>query len=267
MKIAPPRITCAEIGRLAPRLGPYHFSRSGETRWVVKTGSLSRFDGEKVVNERLPSTLHIYMMAEYQQKGAVLINSQILPFDLIVPFHLAGNLNDLSQYCDAVIFTPELYKDGEWIGSLGLNTSTGLPLRSEEVLQESFVKIDPSRVMILNLYDTTNAPYQGVDFHWAMGDILGSMKLDQLMIAQGMQVTDLSEDAHTLYAYAYQWQMIVSISANLASKYPEFVGSPEHNMYLEQMRKVDEFLFKLCLSVSDAEKDILLKHFNFNPPF
>lgn len=237
---------CFIAGKIPSRLGRYSLSTPKRVTVPLKYAMVRRTDNPGLASPRgvenapLPSPDLLQRWAAEGGDSPVLVLTTQLPKLVLAPFIMAGEkyLEDLKSHCKWVIFSPHISTGGKWQdGFVVQGDEAALDRLEEKIFRENFSQLPLDKTMFLNLQDAGGNCIAGQDFGWTMARLLGEMMVNPLLIARGLNVTTLGEDARKVFAARYQMGFVRNLADQLERDYgDEFRQGPDKIFFDNKLR-------------------------------
>ncbi|MFA4905772.1 MAG: hypothetical protein WC645_04635 [Candidatus Margulisiibacteriota bacterium] len=237
---------CYTAGNIPSHLGRYSLTAQRKAQIPIKYGMVRKTDIPGLVSPRgvenvfLPGLEHIQRWAESGEPSPVVVLTTQLPRLVQAAFIMAGeqHIGKLKDLCKWVIFSPHISAESKWQdGFIVQGDETTLGRLEEEFFGQNTTQLPLGQTMFLNLRDAGGGMIGATDFGWTMARLLGEMMVNPLLIARGLRVDAMGEDARKVFAARYQMDFVQSLADRLAAVYGDsFLRSPDKIIFDHKLR-------------------------------
>lgn len=202
-------------GFLGARVGPYLLEKSGRRTPLIEVvrklsteiapqsdRSAAAAPREDYLSMRT-NMENVYNLVD--KSSAVKLDISFAPGESIDFLSSSGKGHELDlRYCLGMVVLPCLRENGEW--SQGFEITMAQPRAGE--LKEFIgsapgLKSTLKDIIFIHPYDENGKALDQDRFNWAMGWLLGRIKVRHLLLERGLPANALSQNAKNVYAYLY----------------------------------------------------------------
>lgn len=230
------RPVCHPCGRIPAQLEGRRLSRA-KAEIPIHYGFIEGLLNTDAGNTPLSDmkTIHAMMSLGESSPVPLIVQTAQLPRLALAPFRLAGErfISDLLCHCKWAIFLPHLSREEQWEDGFWIGMAGAALRRLEDIFWAGAQhKFPLNQTIFLNSQDAQGNNIEAQDFAWTMARLLGEMMIGPLLIAKGLPVQALGEDARKVFSAKYQINVLKGLVGYLEREYGDsFRSSDDYSLF------------------------------------